>query len=71
MLILEKIWKLVQKSNHIHPKLIGITKKKKWSLRKGMELCRSKNEISYVKRDRYKLVRPQTSKKKKLVVQKV
>jgi hypothetical protein len=49
---------------------IGITKKKKWSLRKGMKLCRSKDEISYVKRDNYKTLRPdpQTSKKKKIVV---
>ena len=48
---------------------IGITKKKKWSLRKGLELCRSKDESSYIKRDKYKLVRstPKTIKKKLVI----
>jgi hypothetical protein len=52
------------------PNCIGITKKKKWSLRKGLELCHSKDEISYVKRDKYKLLKtnkPKTQKRKLIV----
>ena len=48
---------------------VGITKKKSWSLRKGLELCKSKDEESFIKRSMYKTVKKPIKKKTRTLVQ--